>query len=158
MFALRLVQLIEHNADKLSEGLIARLKRSDACGTMLSLVPSQELKHRTYEVYRNLSDWMLNKTESEVEERYVGIGNRRARQGVPFSHLLYAIHATKDNLWDFLQQEGLLEPEDLIGQMELLRTVGHFFDRALYFAAIGYESVIQGELLRSRMAGAGVKV
>lgn len=154
MFTLRLVQLIEHNADKLSEGLMARLKRSEACSELLSSVPSHEMKQRTFEIYRNLTDWMLNKTEAEVEERYIGIGSRRARQGIPFSQFLYAIHATKENLWDFLQQEGLLEPGELISQMELLRAMEHFFDRALYFGSLGYESVIQGELVRSRMAGA----
>jgi hypothetical protein len=154
MFALRFVQLIEHNADKLSEGLIAKLRRSDSCSDLLSSVPSHELKHRTYEIYRNLTDWMLNKTEAEVEERYIGIGARRAHQGVPFNQLLYAIHATKENLWDFLVEEGLLEPGELISHMELLRAMEHFFDRALYFACVGYESVVQGELVKARVDSA----
>ena len=94
--------------------------------------------------------WTLNKTKAEVEERYIGIGARRAHQGVPFSQFLYAIHATKENLWDFMQQEGLLEPGDLISQMELLRAMEHFFDRALYFASIGHESVMQNEFIRSQ--------
>jgi len=152
MFALRLVQLIEHNADKLSEGLIQRLKHSNCCSELLASVSPHELKDRTFEIYRNLTDWMLNKTQSEVEERYIGIGARRAHQGVPFSQFLYAIHATKENLWDFVQQEGLLEPGDLIGQMELLRAMEHFFDRALYFASLGHESVMQNEFIRSRVA------
>jgi len=42
--------------------------------------------------------------------------------------------------------EGLLEPEDLIGEMELVRSLGQFFDRALYYAAIGYEQVGKSEL------------
>ena len=154
MFTLRLVQLIEHNADKLSEGLMGRLKRSECCNELLGSVPSHEVKQRTFEIYRNLTDWLMNKTESEIEERYMGIGSRRARQGVPFSQFLYAIHATKANLWDFLQQEGLLEPGELISEMELLRAMEHFFDRALYFSSVGYESVIQGELIRSHMVTA----
>jgi hypothetical protein len=153
MFALRLVQLIEHNADKLSDSLIQRLKHSDACGEMLSSVPAHELKNRAFEIYQNLTDWMLNKTEAEVEERYIGIGSRRAHQGVPFSQFLYAIHATKENLWDFIQQEGLMEPGDLISQMELLRGMERFFDRALYFASIGHESVVQNELIRAQAMG-----
>ena len=152
MFTLRLVQLVEHNADKLSEGLMARLKRSECCNELLASVPPHEMKQRTFEIYRNLTEWLENKTEGEVEERYMGIGSRRARQGVPFSQFLYAVHATKQNLWDFLQQEGLLEAGELISEMELLRAMEHFFDRALYFASIGYESVIQGELVRSRVA------
>ena len=154
MFTLRLVQLIEHNADKLSEGLLARLRRSECCTELLGSVPPHEMKQRTFEIYRNLTDWLLNKTAGEVEERYLGIGSRRARQGVPFSQLLFAIQATKENLWDFLQQEGLLEPGELISEMELLRAMEHFFDHALYFASIGYEGVIQGEMLRSHMTTA----
>ena len=155
MFTLRLVQLVEHNADKLSDGLMARLKRSDCCNELLASVPPHEVKQRTYEIYRNLTEWLENKTEGEVEERYMGIGSRRARQGVPFSQFLFAVHATKENLWDFLQQEGLLEPGELISQMELLRSMEHFFDRALYFACIGYDSVLHSELFRSRVtAGA----
>jgi hypothetical protein len=139
MFAIRLVQLIETHADKLSEALIHKLKNSNECGDLLGKVPAHELKHRTYEVYRHLSDWLIAKTLSDVEERYIGLGVRRARQGVPFSQLMFAIQTTKHVLWDYLLLEGLLEPEDLIGEMELVRSLGQFFDRALYYTAIGYE-------------------
>ena len=46
-------------------------------------------------IYRNLSDWLLSKTPSEIEERYRALGMRRANQGVPFSELLYAFTLTK---------------------------------------------------------------
>jgi len=38
-----------------------------------------------------------------------------------------------------LRQEGLLEPTELIGEIELLYSLERFFDRATYFAAVGYE-------------------
>jgi hypothetical protein len=145
MFAIRLVQLIETHADKLSEALIRKLKNADECREFLDKIPAHELKHRTYEIYRHLGDWLLSKTLSEVEERYVGLGARRARQGVPFSQVMFAIQTTKHVLWDYLLLEGLLEPEDLIGEMELVRSLGQFFDRALYYAAIGYEQVWKSE-------------
>jgi len=146
MFAIRLVQLIETHADKLSEGLVNKLKDTEECSELLSMVPAHELKHRTYEIYSHLSDWLLSKTRSEIEERYIGLGARRARQGVPFSQVMYAVHATKQNLWDYLWLEGLLEPEDLIREMELLRSLNQFFDRALYYAAIGYEQIWKSKL------------
>jgi len=146
MFAIRLVQLIEAHADKLSEALIHKLKNTDECSDLLSKVPAHELKHRTYEIYRHLSDWVLSKTRSEVEERYIGLGVRRARQGVPFSQVMFAVQTTKQVLWDYLLLEGLLEPEDLIGEMELVRSLGQFFDRALYYAAIGYEQTEKSAL------------
>ena len=145
MFAIRLVQLIETHAEKLSEALIHKLKNADECRELLSIVPAHELKHRSYEIYHHLGDWLLSKTLSEVEERYIGLGVRRARQGVPFSQVMFAVQTTKHVLWDYLLTEGLLEPEDLIGEMELVRSLGQFFDRALYYAAIGYEQTSRSE-------------
>lgn len=146
MFPVRLVQLIEANADRLSEGLMHKVRNSERSSDFLQRVPPDEVKRRTYEIYRNLSDWLLTKTESEIEERYVGLGMRRARQGVPYSAFLWAVSTTKEYLWDFLRQEGLLEqPVDLFGEIDLLHSLEVFFDRALYFAALGYESVRQAE-------------
>ena len=65
---------------------------------MLRRVPPDELKRRAHEIYRNLADWLSSKTESEIEERYIGLGVRRARQGVPFSEFLWALSATKECL------------------------------------------------------------
>jgi hypothetical protein len=146
MFAIRLVQLIETHADQLSESLIRRLKNAEECSELMSKVPAHELKHRTYEIYSHVSEWLLSKTLTEVEDRYIGLGARRARQGVPFSQVMFAVHATKQNLWDYLWEEGLLEPEDLIHEMELLRSLSQFFDRALYYAAIGYEQLWKAEM------------
>jgi hypothetical protein len=141
MFALRMVQLIEAHAGNLSDELMRRLRGSERCNDLLRKVPSQELKMRTHEIYRNLSDWILAKTGSEIEERYVGLGMRRAKQGVPFSEFLFALNATKECLWQYLQQEGLLEdPVELLGDIELLHSLERFFDLAAYSASIGYES------------------
>lgn len=141
MFPVRLMQLIESHADILAEGLLRKLKNSDQCQELVRRVPGEELKKRAHEVYLHISDWLLSKTESEIEERYIGLGVRRARQGVPFSELLWTINTVKEHLWEFLEQEGLLEqPIDLYGDREMLQSLERFFDRALYFAAIGYEN------------------
>jgi hypothetical protein len=142
MFPAMLIQLIETHADNLADGLLHKLKSSDRCRELVRRVPPDELKRRVYEIYRHLSDWLLSKTESEIEERYIGLGVRRARQGVPFSELLWTINTVKEHLWEYLAQEGLLEqPVDFYGDRELLQSLERFFDRALYFAATGYESV-----------------
>jgi hypothetical protein len=150
MFAARLVNLIETHADNLSQGLMDKLLNSGKCDDLLHKVPKEELRKRAHEIYRNLSDWLLTKTESEVEERYIGLGMRRAHQGVPFSHFLWAINTTKDYLWEFLQREGLFEePIELFGEIELLHSLERFFDQVLYYAAIGYESARASEHLHA---------
>jgi len=145
MFSIRLVKLIEAHADKLAQ-LMHNLQASPRSSELLRKVPADELKHRAQEIYRNLGDWLVNKTESEIEERYTGLGMRRARQGVPFCDFMWAIILTKEYLWEHLQSEGLLEePVELLGELDLLRHLERFFDRAIYFAAVGYESAIRHE-------------
>lgn len=156
MFALRMMQLIETHASNLADELMLKLKNSESCRDLVHKVPAHELKMRTHEIYRNLSDWLLAKTESEIEEVYVGLGMRRARQGVPFSQFLFAINLTKECLWEYLQREGLLDdPVELLGDMELTHSLGRFFDRALYSAAIGYERAHKEEAEHASMAYAG---
>ena len=139
MMAIRLVRLIETHADRLAHGLQHKFQHATHC-TDLKKVPAAELKDRSYEIYRNLSDWLTAKSEAEIEHRYTALGARRAAQGVALSHLLWAITATKEHLWEFLRDEGLAEkPAELFGELELLHNIEKFFDRALYYAAVGYE-------------------
>jgi hypothetical protein len=156
MFAAKLVQLIETHADKLADGVMERLKSSPRCQELVQRVPPDELRKRAHEIYRNLTDWLLTKTESEIEERYIGLGIRRARQGVPFSDFLWAVSATKEYLWEYSQREGVMEePVELWGEIELLHSLDRFFDSAIYFAAVGYESASEHPFRRLETAHAG---
>jgi hypothetical protein len=139
MLAGRLVKLIEKHAEELSRELSEKVWNSTRCSD-LHKVPSNELEARTREIYRNLSDWLLNKTEAELEQRYTELGARRAEQGVAYSHFLWAITATREHLRTFVQREGLSDSAmELHGELELMHLLGQFFDRALYYAAVGYE-------------------
>jgi len=47
------------------------------------------------------------------------------------------------DLWEFLQRQGVMcSPIEIYGEMELLRLLDRFFDRALCFAAEGYEQYV----------------
>ncbi|MGA8151744.1 MAG: hypothetical protein WB952_12400 [Terriglobales bacterium] len=140
MIAIRLVRLIELHAERLSCALTLKLENDPRC-LDLRKVPPAELNARTYEIFRNLSEWLLYKTEHDVKRVYTEIGVRRSQQGVAFSHLLYAITATKEELWRFLHDEGVVtKPVELFAEMELFRLLDQFFDKALYYMAVGYES------------------
>ncbi len=139
MLAARLVRLIEEHSEELAQGLQQKLLTSERTSD-LRKVPAEELEQRTYEIYRNLSDWLLGTTENDIERRYTEVGERRARQGVAFSHFLWAIVSTRTHLCEFLQREGFVEkPMDMIGELELFQMLDQFFDRALFYAAVGYE-------------------
>ena len=47
---------------------------------------------------------------------------------------------TKENLWEYLKREaGLDRPTEIFGELEMLQLLDQFFERAIYYAAIGYE-------------------
>ncbi len=140
MIALRLVRLIEDHSEELAEALLTKLERSSRVAALFR-VHGQEIRERSREIYRNLSDWLLTKTEEDIERVYVAVGRRRAEQGVPLSAVCWGINMTEENLWDFLEMEGMRErPLEILGGFELLRLMDQFFDQAIYYATVGYES------------------
>jgi hypothetical protein len=139
MLAVRLVQLVESHIEQLSRELSEKAWNAPQCSD-LHKVPATELEARTREIYRNLCDWVRDKAETQVERRYTELGARRAQQGVAYSHIFWAITATKQHLRAFVQREGLSESAmELHGELELLHLVGQFFDHALYYIALGFE-------------------
>ncbi len=140
MIALRFVRLIESHSDELAEGLIEKFQTSSRTSDMRK-VPPGELRERSCEILHQLGEWLLTKTDTDIEQRYFEIGERRAEQGVSLSDYCWAILLTKKHLWEFLQEQAFMHnPVELYGEMELLRLLDEFFDRALCFAAEGYEN------------------
>jgi hypothetical protein len=139
MLAVRLVRLIENHIEQLSRDLSEKVWSSPRCSD-LNKVPASELQARTREIYRNLSDWLLDKADAQVERRYTELGAARAQQSVAYSHFVWAIISTKEHVRAFVQREGLSESAmELHGELELLHLLGQFFDLVLYYAAVGYE-------------------
>ena len=135
----RLVRLIETNSAALAACLLDRVHNS-AATPEYAHVPAEDLKERVYEIYRHLGDWLMTKDELDLGQRYMRIGARRAKQDVPFSQVAWAIILTKDNLWEFLKKEREMDrPVEVFGELEMLQLLEHFFDRALFYAAVGYE-------------------
>jgi hypothetical protein len=142
MLAYRLVRLIETHSEALAAGLLAKVQASELTRAYRN-VPAEELKQPVGEIYRHLGDWLLGKTAFDIEQRYEEIGTRRAHQGVPISELIWVITLTKENLWEFLHKESIMErPAEAFGELEMLQLLDQFFDRATYYAAIGHERAL----------------
>lgn len=157
MRADKLVQHLRADADSMSERLLEKIRNSPRCGDLLLRVPAEEHKHYAVDVYRDLVEWLAAETDSVIVSRYVELGARRAQQGVPFSHLFWAVCITREYLWEYIEQECLLEePVEFWGGVMLMRSLNQFFDRALYFALVGYETSGNGELAGCRGAFDGV--
>jgi len=139
MIAVRLVRLIEKHSDELTDQLLHKFQTSPRTSD-LRKVPLLELRNRSNEILCNLSDWLLSKSDADVERRYREIGALRASQNVSLAHVCWGIVLTKEHIWNFLQREGFLRgPLEIFGEMELLRLLDQFFDRAMCYCAEGYE-------------------
>ena len=139
MLAYRLVRLIELHSEGLAQSL---RKKMDACHRCPDYknVPEEELTRLVYEMYQHMGAWLLGKTEAEIEHRYRAIGAKRAGQNVPLSQVIWVIALVKENLWEYLKQENVMErPTEVFGELEMLQLLEQFFDRAQYYAALGYE-------------------
>jgi len=139
MLAYRFVRLIETHSEGLAKAL---RKRIENCAKLSDYdnVPPEELTERVYEVYKHLGEWLLGKTESDIEARYTEIGRKRAYQGVASSQVTWTICLVKENLWEYLKQESVLEkPTEIFGELEMLELLDQFFSRAIFYAAVGHE-------------------
>ena len=138
--AQRLVRLIETHSDGLAASLLDRTRQSEKTRNYVDKVPPDDLRQRVYEIYHHLGQWLITKEEADVEQRYLEIGGLRCRQGVLLSQLIWAILLVKDNLFDFLNREAAIErPSEVFGELEILQLLDQFFERAVYYAAGGYE-------------------
>jgi hypothetical protein len=138
MQAYNLVQLIQYHSETLSANLAHQVRNSPRAGSYEN-VTSTDLKERVYDIYHHLGEWLTDRSEIDVERRYLGIGAHRKEQGVALSELVWVIILTKNTLREFIHDVAFANrPADMKEKEELLRLLEKFFDHALYAAVIGY--------------------
>ena len=156
MVTYRLVDLIEKHSEALAAKLLDNVQRSEFTRSFAAgSVPAEELGERVSEIYRHMGEWVLARTDAELERRYRTIGARRYHQGIPLPELVWAIILAKQTLWEFLSWESVPErPAEVIGELGLLQMMGSFFDRAIHYAVLGYDDARAGKQPTQRAAAA----
>jgi len=140
MRAGRLAQHMKTNAERISEEVVTKIRASHRCDELANKLTPNEQTRSTADIYRDLTVWLTSESDSTIERRYVVLGLLRAQQGIPFSNLFWAVCIAHEHLWQYIQQECLLEePVEFWGGVILLRSMAQFFDRVLYFVLQGYE-------------------
>lgn len=135
----RLIRIIESNSEDLTQSTINKLQTSPRTNSYHSL-PYKELYTRGHEVYHDLGRWLWGKSNQAVQAWYNELGETRCSQGIPLTEVLWALVLTKDCLMEYLDKCGLADSAmQLYQQQEFDRLIGHFFDRAICYAAEGYE-------------------
>jgi hypothetical protein len=140
MLSAYLVRMIENHAEDLTRELLDDLLSNSRTKAYHGL-SRDELHRRTYDLYHNLGQWLADETDASIETTYSQMARQRHADGVPLSELIYALTLAKEHLRTFVRRVGVVYSAlELHREVELNLMIGHFFDRAVYFAARGYEA------------------
>jgi hypothetical protein len=136
----KLVGLIERNADELTASYVLSIQRDQRMPRYQGF-DQKEIFKRAYRVYSQLGKWISHETTKEEMKNYwTALGRQRRKEGFPLSEIVLSLCHIRRQLWEKVQAEGVMDTAlDLYQAMDLHNRVVLFFDRAIYFAAIGYE-------------------
>ena len=105
MVGLGLMQLIERHSEELASGLTDKLRASGRTSDFRK-IPSEELRRTTADVYCNLGEWLLKRTEEDIERRFRAVAARRIAEGVRLDQFLWALIISRNYLWQFLRTQA----------------------------------------------------
>lgn len=140
MLGMRLVRLIEAHSEALSRKVTELIRTSDRTADFRG-IRQEDMQRRVAEIYRNLGEWLLQKTELDIASRFKSLASRRAAEGIRLPQLIWALMLTRDQLLHFLRYEALDDNiVALHGELEVYQLLNQFFDRAVYYSVLGYEA------------------
>ncbi len=138
MLGIKFAHLIERHSRGLADSLVHQLQENERTSAFRN-IPPDDLREDVHELYLHLTEWLVTKTEGDVEERQERLGNYRASQHIPIEQFLWAIIVSKRNIFEFLKREVTADvPYELMFEMEFMQSLDEFFDRAIYYAIAGY--------------------
>jgi len=137
----RLVELIEKNADQLTKNWLDEVCKNPTTPTYHTY-DKDKLYKRAFDVYSRLSKWISRETsKEEIENHYTALGKQRREEGFALSEVIQALIITRRFIWLKVLSEGFLNTAlELYQALQLNNRVILFFDRAIYFTTLGYET------------------
>jgi hypothetical protein len=137
----KLVQMIERDADKLAKKWLEDVRKRPETPTYHTFDPD-ELYRRAQLVYSHLGKWVSNETnKEEIAKQYTALGAQRRREGFALSEVIEALIITRRYVWLKVLSDGFLDTALQLHQgLDLTNRVILFFDRAIYYTAVGYEN------------------
>jgi hypothetical protein len=142
MISTKLVHRIEDHWEQVS-AKFSRLMRGSQDMPHLAHLPESELTEVCRRVLRNLGNWLVSGSESDIAWLFERIGAERHRSGIPLSEAIRVVQLLKDATISFIQDEGPVDNSvQLYAEEELENQLGRFFDLLVFHLARGYESPI----------------
>jgi len=139
MISAKLIKMIEDHAEQIARELVNDIKTNPKTKSYHHF-SAEEIHRRVYDVYRNLSDWLIDKTESEIQQSYMALGKERFEEKIPISQVIFSLVLTRNHLVEYVKRHGLADTAlEFFMELELLFLVTKFYDKAIYYTVCGYE-------------------
>jgi len=137
----KLVRVIERNAEELTNNWLRDVQKHFSTPTYHTY-DAEKLYQRAFLVYSQLGKWISRETtKEEIASHYTAVGMERRREGFALSEVIQALIITRRHVWIKILSEGILDTAlDMHKALELNNRVILFFDRAIYYTALGYEA------------------
>ena len=149
----RLVGMIETHAEDLTRGVIQDLKTNPRTPYMHHL-SNEELHNQSYEVYRNLSHWLMDFSDDAIKAFHIRLARHHFEEGIPLEEIVFAYILKKYHLRDYIRTSGMVDSAaELLQEQELHHLIGSFFDKATYYSVKGYEKARNAQLVGVEVAG-----
>lgn len=140
----RFIRLIEDHAESLSQKWVDEV-RSNSLTEGYRKYSRQELHDIVFSRFRQLGQW-VEKHEGlvrDIANNFRQIGRERSAAGIRSSEMVYSLIIERDMLLRYVQDEGMItEGLDLNRALQFTEQVNYFYDKAIYFALVGYEQVV----------------
>ncbi|MDP8305794.1 MAG: hypothetical protein RAO75_04675 [Candidatus Chlorobium antarcticum] len=138
----RFIRLIEGHAESLSLQWVEEI-RSNPLTAGYAKLPKQQLHDIVFSRFRRLGGWMEKNegVDREIAHEFIATGQERATSGIKVSEMVYSLMLERDLLWRHILDEGIVaEGIDLNRAIEFSGRLNYFYEKALYFAVVGYEN------------------
>ena len=136
------IRLVEDHAEQLTNIWISEVKKNPSTQGYRKL-SDEELSRRIFDVYNRLGKWVLRNDplNRESAEHFIKMGKERAAENFQVSEVIYALILSRVVMWQYILDQGVINTSlDFQQALDFYKLVTSFFDKAVYFVALGYET------------------
>ena len=135
-----LMTMIHDHAEEISRLWLADVRSSPTTASYRE-IDADQLFDRACWALKQFGRWIKgDEADQEVRDFYRSVGQQRRAEGVPLHEILSLLTLLRKHVWTYARAQGVWKkPIDLYRVLELNRRIALFFDKAMYYTAVGYE-------------------
>lgn len=138
----KFISLVEGHAGQLTQIWLNEVKKNPSTQSYKKL-SDEELSKRIYDVYLRFGNWVMQNDplDKKAAEHFIKLGKERAAENIQLSEVIYALILSRVVLWKYINDQGIITSSFECQQaLEFYKIVTSFFDKAVYFVSLGYET------------------